>query len=62
MGQSVMEDVSPEARLARGISATAVRVTVYHPDCISKSQVHQEIALIGQVGRVGRATVQKFHN
>lgn len=49
MGQTVTEDVSAEARLARGISAKATRVTVWHPDCVSQEEAHQQIATIVQV-------------
>jgi hypothetical protein len=49
MGQSVTEDVSAEARLARGISARATRVTVWHPECVSQEEAHQQIAAIVQV-------------
>ncbi|GAX81579.1 hypothetical protein CEUSTIGMA_g9007.t1 [Chlamydomonas eustigma] len=46
IGQTVTEDVSPEARLARGISSRATKVIVYHPDCVTQEEAHQHITQI----------------
>ncbi|KAG1665108.1 hypothetical protein FOA52_007799 [Chlamydomonas sp. UWO 241] len=46
VGQVMTEDVSADARLARGISARATKVTVYHPDCVPAETVHKQVTSI----------------